>query len=111
MNSQKGNMEEKAHYCPDRSKSLKTGLKCLVVWNLLCLVVPTILFLQPSPEPAIANAVVMVVFVTPALWLAFFANGVYWLKYRKALRKGIAFYLTLFTGIAALIWTVIVFTQ
>ncbi len=46
----------------------------LLIWNALCVIVPTILYLQPSPEPSIANAVITVIVVGPAAAVALAAN-------------------------------------
>ncbi|MDF1600349.1 hypothetical protein PZ895_11315 [Mesorhizobium sp. YIM 152430] len=46
----------------------------LIGWNAICLAVPLWLYLQPSPEPTIARAVVLVFFAGPAAILALIVN-------------------------------------
>lgn len=95
---------------PDNERHAKQNkgmeLALLVVWNLVCFAVPIVMWFQPSPEPTIAKAVVLVVFAGPALWLAFIANFIYWFRQRPRSAKRLSFGLTIVTGVMALVWLV-----
>lgn len=49
------------------------SLLLLLGWNAICLAVPLWFYLQPSPEPSLARAVVLV-FSGPAVFLAMIGN-------------------------------------
>lgn len=93
---------------PDSDSPQNNGLRLvlLVLWNMLCVVVPLVMWFQPSPEPSIARAVVLVVFAGPALWLAFIVNFIYWFRQRPHSIKRLSFVLTVIMGVLALIWLV-----
>lgn len=82
----------------------------LVFWNLLCIIVPLVMWFQPSPEPSISRAVVLVVFAGPALWLAFTVNMIYWFRQRPLSVMRLSFVLTCISGVMALVWLVALLT-
>lgn len=87
----------------EKPKPGPLGAALLIGWNLICIAVPLALFFQPSPEPSIARAVVLVFFAGPAAVLAFAANaGVLW-RYRGS---RLALGLTALSGVAVLVWLV-----
>ncbi len=97
---------------PDGKSQQNNALRLvlLVFWNVLCVAVPVVMWFQPSPEPSISRAVVLVVFAGPALWLAFTVNMIYWFRQRPLSVMRLSFVLTCISGVMALVWLVALLT-
>lgn len=97
---------------PDGESQQNNALRLvlLVFWNVLCVAVPVVMWFQPSPEPSISRAVVLVVFAGPALWLAFTVNMIYWFRQRPLSVMRLSFVLTCISGVMALVWLVALLT-
>jgi hypothetical protein len=81
------------------SKRWRESLLPLLGWNALCLAVPLWFYLQPSPEPSLARAVVLV-FAGPAIFLAMIGNVASFLFARSVLGA----ILVVVTAVLFLIW-------
>lgn len=102
-------MDQQAN-TPSQPERTIQGLMFLILWNLIFVAVPVVLWFQPSPEPSIAKAVVLVVFAGPALWLAFIANFIYWFRQKPLSIWRLSFAMTFVAGLLTLVWTVAFFT-